>query len=159
MSAVGEFFAALPAVGQALWTFMRGWAGIAIIIGSGVLTVGLLALALLLRDRMGWMSAIFGTMAATIAGFWAFGIIPSAWIYFADGQRDLLENTIIPGTLGIGDAVIAANFYQVFRDSVVMAETTIAMVAFAVLALVIQKRYPRALAEGEESRPQSGGYK
>lgn len=159
MSWLGEFFAALPAVGQALWTFARGWAGIAITLGSGAMIGGLLLLAVMLRDRMGWLSSIFGVMAATVAAFWAFGILPSAWIYFADGQRDLLEDTVIPGTLGIGDAVIAANFYQVFRDSVVMAETTIAMVAFVVIALAVQKRYPGALAEGEESRPQSGGYK
>jgi hypothetical protein len=98
-------------------------------------------------------------MSATVAAWWAFGIIPSAWIYFADGQRDLMENTVIPGTLGTPRFMIATNFYQVFRDLVVIMETQIAMVVFAIIALQIQKRFPRALAEGEEARPQSGGYK
>lgn len=159
MDWVGEFFRTLPMVASALWEFMRGWAGVAIIIGSGAMMIGFALVAVKLRDTYGWLSAIFGMMSATVAAWWAFGIIPSAWIYFADGQRDLLENAVIPGTLGVGRFQVASNFYQVFRDSVVMAETTIAMVAFAVLALQIQKRYPRALAEGEEARPQSGGYK
>jgi len=156
---VGEFFRTLPDVGRALWAFIAGWRGVAIIIGSGALIVGFSAGAFLLRDTYRWLSGIFGTLAALVAAWWAFGIIPSAWIYFADGQRELMENTIIPGTLGIGQYQVASNFYQVFRDSVVMGETFIAMAAFAILALQIQKRFPRALAEGEEARPQSGGYK
>jgi hypothetical protein len=156
---VGEFFTTLPQVGSALWAFMRGWVGVAIIVGSGAMMIGFGLAAFILRDRFGWLSAIFGIMSATVAAWWAFGIIPSAWIYFADGQRDLMENTVIPGTFGIGRFQAASNFYQVFRDMVVMGETTIAMVVFAVLALQIQKRFPRALAEGEEARPQSGGYK
>jgi hypothetical protein len=159
MEWVGEFFSTLPAVFRALWEFMDGWMGVATIIGSGAMIIGFALAAMLLRDRFGWLSAIFGMMSATVAAWWAFAIIPSAWIYFADGQRDLLENTIIPGTLGIGRFQMASNFYQVFRDIVVMAETNIAMVAFAVAALQIQKRFPKALAEGEEARPQSGGYK
>jgi hypothetical protein len=156
---VGEFFSTLPQVGSALWAFMRGWVGVAIIIGSGAMMIGFGLAAVILRDKFGWLSAIFGMMSATVAAWWAFGIIPSAWIYFADGQRDLMENTVIPGTLGTPRFMIATNFYQVFRDLVVIMETQIAMVVFAIIALQIQKRFPRALAEGEEARPQSGGYK
>ena len=159
METLSEFFSTLPDVFSALWTFGRGWSGVLISGGSVVLFAVLCFAAMTLRETHGWVAAILGMMGATIAAWWAFGILPSAWIYFADGQRDLLENAIIPGTLGVGRFQVASNFYQVFRDSVVMAETTIAMVAFAVLALQIQKRYPRALAEGEEARPQSGGYK
>ena len=159
MEWVGEFFGTLPEVGRQLWIFMRGFAGVAIILGSGAMMIGFSLAAVKLRDTYGWLAAIFGMMAATVAAWWAFGIIPSAWIYFADGQRDLMENTVIPGTLGIGRFQVASNFYQVFRDLVVVMETQIAMVVFAILALRIQKRFPRALAEGEEARPQSGGYK
>ena len=164
MEWVGEFFTTLPKVGSALWQFLGDnrsspWEGVATIVGSGALMVAFALAAMVLRDAYGWLSAIFGMMSATIAAWWAFGIIPSAWIYFADGQRDLMENTVIPEAIVIGDVEVASNFYMVFRDMVVMGETTIAMVAFAVLALQIQKRFPRALAEGEEARPQSGGYK
>lgn len=159
MDWVGEFFSTLPMVGSALWTFIRGWVGVAIIVGSGAMMIGFGGAAVLLRDKFGWLSAVFGMMSATVAAWWAFGIIPSAWIYFADGQKDLMIDRVIPGTLGIGRFEVAANFYFVFRDLVVVMETQIAMVAFAIIALQIQKRFPRALAEGEEARPQSGGYK
>ena len=156
---VGEFFSTLPEVARAFWEFMRGWAGVGIIVGSGAIMIGGSFAAYKLRDTYGWLAAIFGMMAATVAAWWAFGIIPSAWIYFADGQRDLMENAVIPGTLGTEQYMVATNFYQVFRDLVVVMETQIAMVVFAIAALRIQKRFPRALAEGEEARPQSGGYK
>jgi hypothetical protein len=156
---VGDFFRALPEVGRMLWGFIGGLMGVAIIVGSVVLTAGLAFLAKLLRDTHGWLSAIFGMMAATIAAWWAFGIIPSAWIYFADEAQDLLQGVVIPQALGIGPYIMAANFYEVFRDSVVMIETFVAMALFTVIALRIQARFPRALAEGEEARPQSGGYK
>jgi hypothetical protein len=157
---IGEFFRTLPQVIQALWTFGRGWAGGgAVTIGSIVLVALFLKAAERHRERYGWLSALWGSMAVTVAAFWAFGILPSAWVYFADGQKDLMADRMIPSQIGIGSWVIASNFYQVVRDSVVVVETIVAMVAFAVIALRVQKRYPRALAEGEEARPQSGGYK
>ncbi|CAN5768516.1 MAG: hypothetical protein M3R09_05665 [Actinomycetota bacterium] len=156
---MGAFFGALPDVVVALWEFGRGWAGIAITVGSILLTAALLFGAKALRDTHGWLASILGMMGATVAAWWAFGILPSAWVYFMDGQRDLLEGVVIPEALGIGGRVMSANFYQVFRDVVVMAETTVAMLAFAVMAAAVQKRYPRALAQDEQARPQSGGYK
>jgi hypothetical protein len=156
---IGEFFRTLPSVFKAAWEFGSGGLGLGVTIGSIVLTALFLHWAQRLRDRYGWISALCGSMAATIAAFWAFGILPSAWVYFADAQKDLMADQVIPSQIGIGSWVIASNFYQVVRDSVVVVETTVAMVAFAVVALRVQKRYPRSLAEGEEPRPQSGGYK
>jgi hypothetical protein len=156
---LGEFFRTLPSVFKALWSFGRGWAGLGVTVGTCVLIALFLAGAHRLREQYGWLSALCGAMAATLAAFWAFGILPSAWIYFADGQKNLMEGRMIPKQIGIGSWVIASNFYQVVRDSVVVVETIVAMTAFAVLALRMQKRYPRSLAEGEEPRPQSGGYK
>ena len=159
MSWLGEFFGAIPDVFVELWEFSDGMLGVGVLIGSIILIAAFLALALRTREDHGWLSAVFGTMAATIGAFWLFGIIPSAWIYFVDGSRELLVDTIIPSQIAFGDTPVMTNFYQVFRDSIVMAETTVAMVAMAVLALWVQKRYPRGLSEGEESRPSSGGYK
>lgn len=156
---MSEFFQTLPAVFTALWSFGRGWAGVAISVGSAAMVVGFCLGARALRVKAGWLSAILGMMAATVAAFWAFGILPSAWIYFADAQRDLLEGTIIPAELGIGSAVMSADFFLVFRDSVVMIETIVAMTLFGVAALRVQKLLPKGLAEGEEPRAQSGGYK
>ena len=159
MDVVSEFFRTLDDVGVAMWQFGRGWMGVAISVGSVILGGALCFGAKTLRDTHGWVAAILGMMAATIAAWWAFGILPSAWIYFADGERELMENTVIPGTIAFGDFVVASNFYQVFRDIVASIINGIAIGAFAFAAFWIQKRYPRALAEGEEPRPQSGGYK
>ena len=160
-----EFFATIPEALSALWSFGRGWVGLAITIGSAVLTGLCLLGAQRTRETAGWVSATLGGVAATIAGFWAFGILPSAWVYFADQARDTLLDQIIPSQIAVPwpgrdePFVVVGNFYQVFRDSIVMVETFVAMAAFTVAALMIQKRYPRTLAEGEEARPQSGGYK
>lgn len=159
MDWVGEFFRALPSVFSALWEFGRGWTGLAITVGNAVLVALFLLAARRLRDTYGWVSALCGAMASFIAIWWAMGILPSAWLYFADGSKDLLEDTVIPGELAVGSFVIASNFYQVVRDTVIVVETVVAVGGFAALALWVQKRYPRPLAEGEEPRPQSGGYK
>jgi hypothetical protein len=119
-----------------------------------VLTVGFLFLAKVCYGTRQWLSATFGMMAGTIAMWWFFGIIPSAWVYFADGNQPLMEGVLIPSALPGAD-----NFYQVFRDMVVIGETTVAVIGLAVVASWVQKRYPRTLAEGEEKAPASGGYK
>ena len=152
---MGEFFRAIPDVFAALWNFMDTWRGLGVTVGSAVLAVVSIGAAIRLRDTYGWVSAILGAIGATIVAWWLFGIIPSAWVYFLDAESDLLGGRVIPRALD----PVAANFYQVFRDSIVMVETIIAMGAVIVAALWIQKRYPRSLAEGEEKGPASVGYK
>lgn len=159
MDWIGEFFRAIPQVIAALWEFGEGWRSVGVTIGSVVLLVAFGLLALRTRDTLGWVSAIFGTMAAFIGAFWVFGIIPSAWIYFADGYRPLLEDTVIPGAIVIGDLEVATNFYNLFRDTIVVIETAVAMAAMTFLAIWVQKRWPRGLVEGEEKAPSTGGYK
>ncbi len=159
MNVVTEFFGAIPDVFSYAWTFGRGFTGLAITGGSILLTAVFLLAAHRTRDDYGWVSATFGGCAAMIATLWAFGILPSAWIYFIDGGRDILADTIVPSRIAIGEFTLFGNFYQVFRDSIVMVETFIAMGAFGALALAVQKRYPRGLAEGEEAGEKSGGYK
>lgn len=156
---VTEFFGTFPDLLSVLWSFGRGFEGLAITVGSIVLTAGFCLAAQRTRDSHGWVSATFGGCAAMVAGLWAFGILPSAWIYFLDGASDVLTDTMIPSRIAINDFVIFGNFYEVFRDAIVMAQTTVAMVAFTVLAFWVQKKYPRTLADGEASREQSGGYK
>jgi hypothetical protein len=151
---VGEFFRALPDVAVAFWEFGDGFRGLIELLVSAGLAALFLFAAVRLRPTQGWLSAIFGAMSATIAMWWAFGILPSAWVYFVDGEQELLEGTVIPSALPGME-----NFYEVFRDSVVIAETAVAVIAFAVVAAAVQKRYPRELAEGEEAAPKSGGYK
>ncbi len=159
MNVVTEFFGAFPDIVSSLWTFGRGFTGLAVTGGSIALTAIFLLAAQRTRDDYGWISATFGGCAAMIAGLWAFGILPSAWIYFLDGARDILLDQVIPSRVVIGEFTVFGNFYQVFRDSIVMVETVIAMGAFGAMALAIQKKYPRGLADGEEAGEKSGGYK
>lgn len=159
MDVVSEFFGTIPDLFVALWSFGDGFRGLAVTVVSIGLVAGFCIAAHLTRDKLGWVSATFGGCAAMVAGLWAFGILPSAWIYFLDGASDVLTDTLIPSRIAIGEFVVFGNFYQVFRDSIVMVETSIAMVGFTVFAFWIQKRYPRTLAEGEEALEKSGGYK
>ncbi|MGI8874454.1 MAG: hypothetical protein ACR2KP_09020 [Egibacteraceae bacterium] len=151
---VTRFFANLPDVFAEIWELGGGWSGVVVTAVSLVLFAGFLLAAPRLRDRHGWLSAIFGVMAGSIAFWWLFGIIPSAMTYFFDGVRDQFEGIVLPGPIPGMD-----NAYQVARDVLVIGEHGVAVVAFAVAALVIQRRFPRTLAGGEGSRPSSGGYK
>ena len=156
---IQEFFTTIPDVFRELWQFGDTRQGLFVTIGSIVLTAAFTVGAMRTRDTYGWVSATLGCCAAFIAALWAFGILPSAWIYFLDGSKDTLTDQIVPSQIAIGDFVVMGNFYQVFRDSIVMVETFVAMGLFGAIALAVQKRYPRGLAEGEEAREQSGGYK
>lgn len=154
MDWLGEFFRAIPQALQALWQFADGFMGLAIMLGYLVLAVVFTFLAFKLRATRGWLSSIFGAMAITIGFFWGFGILPSAWVYFADGSSEVLSGRIIPSALPG-----AENFYDVFRDTVVVVLTALGVTGFCLAALAIQRRFPRGLAEGEEASPKTGGYK
>lgn len=159
MDWLGVFFTTLPDVFVALWEFGGGFTGV-MLMGASIALIALFCLlALRLRARQGWLAALFGVMAALLSSWWLLGIIPSAWVYFADSQSELLADQIIPSQIIIGSLEVASNFYNVFRDSIVLVQGGIVVVAYFVLALVIQKRYPGGLAEGEERGPTTGGYK
>ena len=55
----------------------------------------------------------------------------------------------VPSAIVIGQLEVASNFYNVFRDSIVMAEATVVLGIGAWLIFAIQKRFPGGLAEGE----------
>jgi hypothetical protein len=151
---ISQFFGTLPDAGRALWSFAEGFYGLAVTLASVLLAAALLFGAKVLRDEHSWLSATFGVMAGFIGFWWAFGILPSAFIYYMDGSRDLLEGTIFPGALPMMD-----NAYQVVRDILVVTQTAVAVAVFCLIAAAVQRRYPRALVEGEDRGPTSGGYK
>ncbi len=159
MNVIGDFFATLPAALAALWEFGDGFVGVVLMVASIGLLVGFAAAAYVLRERQGWLSSLFGSMAVLVALWWLLGIIPSAWVYFADSQRDLLAGNIIPSAITIGGLEVATNFYNVFRDTIVLVEATVVLIAGTFLIFAIQKRFPGGLAEGEQRGPTTGGYK
>jgi hypothetical protein len=154
-----ELFTTLPGVLRVLWEFGGGFVGL-VLMGVSLMLIALFCLlALRLRDRQGWLAALFGVMAALLSSWWLLGIIPSAWVYFADSQSELLADQIIPSQIIIGPLEVASNFYNVFRDTIVLVEGAIVVVGYFALALILQKRFPGGLAEGEERGPTTGGYK
>jgi len=159
MNVIGDFFATLPTALKALWDFGDGFVGVILMVVSIGMLVVFAGLAYQLRERQGWLSGLFGAMAVLLGLWWTLGIIPSAWVYFADSQRDQLSDSIIPSAIVIGQLEVATNFYNVFRDSIVMAEATVVLVAGTLLIFAIQKRFPGGLAEGEQRGPTTGGYK
>ncbi len=168
LSWFGDFFRALPEAFRALYEFGdpsgvgQGWWGVVIALIWGI---GLTALPLLVAKwtygKHEWVSATMGVIAALSIAWWIYGILPSAWIYFVDSNKEILQHRMIPGSfapnIGATELDIATDLYVVIRDLVVVVEHLIALAATIWAAIAIQRRFPRTLASGEE-RPESGGY-
>ena len=176
----GDFFGALPEAAMALWEFGdpgnlgRGWWGLLIMViwGGGMIALPLL-IAKQTAGKHEWVSATMGVMAGLSGLWWAFGILPSAWIYYLDGTQEILEGTIIPASVGytlqsqflwfpegyrFGIDTFTNNFYLVVRDTVVVIEHVIAFILLFRIGRWVQEKYPRGLAEGEV-KPDAGGYR
>ena len=166
----GEFFAALPEVGQALYRFGdpqnlgRGWIGGAIMLLWGG---PLLALPLYIAKRTygthEWVSATMGVMAGSTFLWWVHGVIPHGWIQFVESNENLLSGRVIPASAGIQVSEdyrldLASNLYGVIADSVVGALMIGGIVVSLWAALRVQRSLPKTLAPGE-TKPESGGYK
>lgn len=166
----GEFFAALPEVGQALYRFGdpqslgRGWVGGAIMLLWGG---PLLALPLYLAKRTygthEWVSATMGVMAGFTFLWWVHGVIPHGWIQFVESNENLLSGRVIPASAGLEVSEdyrldLASNLYGVIADSVVGALMIGGIVVSLWAALRVQRSLPKTLAPGE-TKPESGGYK
>lgn len=166
----GEFFAALPEVGRALYRFGdpqnlgRGWIGAAIML----LWIGpLMALPLWIAKKTygtrEWVSATMGVIAGSTFLWWLHGVLPHGWIQFMESNENILSGRVIPASAGIDISEdfrldIASNLYAVIVESVVglLMIAGIAVSLWAVLRM--QRSYPKTLAPGE-TKPESGGYK
>lgn len=163
-----EFFGAIPEALRALWLFGDpsgrgdGWWGIVIAMIWGGLIVTALGIAYLAREDHEWVSAAMGSLGGLGVLWWLFGIVPSAFIYYVDSNKEILEHRIIPASFAPDlfgrELPIATNLYEVIRDVAVMTWHVIAVGVVIWAAFAIQKRFPKTLASGEESR-ESGGYK
>lgn len=175
-----EFFGTLDEALYALWQFGdpsgvgQGWWGLVILAIWGVFLIGgPLLVAHWAYGKHEWVSATMGVLGGLAIFWWAFGILPSAWIYYLDSNSEILSGTIIPASMGINGPItigswtilpdgyrlaIADNLYQVIRDLVVVILHVVGFVLTLWVAARIQKRYPKTLAEGE-IKPESGGYK
>lgn len=164
----GDFFGALPDALRALYLFGdpngtgQGWWGAVIaLIWAIPLTAVPLAISRMTYGKREWVSATMGVIGTLSIFMWVYGVLPSAWLYYVDSSEEILADRVIPTSLTftIGGVYfpVATNFYDVIRDLVVVFEHLIALGITFWAAMALQKRYPRALAPGEETR-ESGGY-
>lgn len=168
LSWFGDFFGALPDAFEAWWDFGdpsaigQGWWGVVIAVIWGIpLTAVPFAIARATYGKREWVSATMGVVGGLSVFWWIFGILPSAWIYFVDSNKEILQDVVIPTSLTISIGAtrfdIATDLYNVLRDLVVVVEHLIAIAATIWAAIAIQKRLPKTLAPGEEAR-EAGGY-
>jgi hypothetical protein len=103
------------------------------------------------RAKSEWVKAGLATLGLAILAWHILAILPSWWLYYADG---------VLGWGGNGCTKIDATcLKQSARDIIVVGENAVGLGAFVVAFLVWQKKFPKQLAPGEPKREMTGGYK
>ena len=101
-----------------------------------------------------WIKITLITMGLWVALFITMAVIPSYWLYFADGTLKWTGRFTVP--YGFGELDLPQ---QALRDVIVVIWYGLALGAFGVGVLLYNKRNPRTLPSGEEKREATGGYK
>ena len=101
-----------------------------------------------------WVALTLVMMGIWIALFITMAVIPSFWLYFADGTLKWTGKFEVP--LGIRTLSLPM---QAVRDVVVVIWYGVVLVAAGLLIRVYNRRNPKVLPAGEEKREATGGYK
>ena len=101
-----------------------------------------------------WVKLVLVTMAIWVLMFVTMAVIPSFWLYFADGTLKWTGKFTVP--YGLGELVLPM---QMVRDVIVVLWYGIALAGFGLAIRAYNKRNPRTLPAGEEKREATGGYK
>jgi hypothetical protein len=103
------------------------------------------------RSKIEWVRATLGAMGLAILLWHILAILPSWWLYYADG---------VLGWGGNGCTKLdTVCFKQIAKDLVIVTENGIGLGALVVAMLMYQKKFPKQLASGEPKRESTGGYK
>jgi hypothetical protein len=103
------------------------------------------------KAKSDWVRAGLATLGLAILAWHVLAIVPSWWLYYADG---------VLGWGGNGCTKIDATcLKQSARDIIVVGENAVGLGAFVVGFLMWQKKFPKQLAPGEPKREMTGGYK
>ena len=103
------------------------------------------------RAKSEWVRAGLATLGLAVLAWHVLAIIPSWWLYYADG---------VLGWGGNGCTKIDATcLKQSARDIIVVGENAVGLGALVVGFLMWQKKFPKQLAAGEPKREMTGGYK
>jgi hypothetical protein len=106
------------------------------------------------NESQRWVSLTLVTMGIWIAMIIVLAVVPSWWLYFADGTLKWTDNFTLP--LGSRKVVLSK---QVIRDLIVVGWYTVALVAAGRLIGIWNKRNPRVLPDDEGKREATGGYR
>ncbi len=113
-----------------------------------------IALALLgaaFRAKSEWVRAGLGVLGVGIILWHILAIVPSWWLYYADG---------VLGWGGNGCTKLdMICLKQIAKDTIIVIENAVALGALVVAFLIYQKKFPKQLAAGEPKRETTGGYK
>ena len=101
-----------------------------------------------------WVRLVLVTMGIWVALFVTMAVIPSFWLYFADGTLKWTGKFSVP--YGLGELSLPM---QAVRDVIVVVWYGVALGAFGLAVRAYNKRNPRTLPAGEEKREATGGYK
>jgi len=101
-----------------------------------------------------WVALSLITMGIWIAMLIVLAVIPSWWLYFADGTLKWTDNLTL--RLGIRTVVLPK---QVIRDLVVVGWYGVALVAAGRLIGIHNKRNAKVLPPDEAKREATGGYR
>jgi hypothetical protein len=101
-----------------------------------------------------WIRLTLITMGIWVAMFVTMAVIPSFWLYFADGTLKWTGKFTVP--YGLGELELPM---QAVRDVIVVIWYGVALGAFGLAVLLYNKRNPKTLPSGEEKREATGGYK
>jgi hypothetical protein len=103
------------------------------------------------RAKSEWTRATLGALGMGILAWHILAILPSWWLYYADGVLRWGGN----GCTKLDMICLK----QSAKDIVVVGENAVGLGAFVVGLLMYQKKFPKQLAAGEPKRESTGGYK
>jgi hypothetical protein len=103
------------------------------------------------KAKTEWTRAGLGALGMAILSWHILAILPSWWLYYADG---------VLGWGGNGCTKLdMVCLKQAARDIIIVGENAVGLGAFVVGMLMFQKKFPKQLASGEPKREMTGGYK
>ncbi len=101
-----------------------------------------------------WVKLVLVTMGIWIALFVSMAVIPSYWLYFADGTLKWTGKFEVP--LGFRTLTLPM---QAIRDIVVVVWYGVALGVAGLAVRAYNRRNPKVLPSGEEKREATGGYR
>jgi hypothetical protein len=121
---------------------------------TGPLEAGKVSLVRPKNEGERWVKLVLVTMGIWIALFVSMAVIPSYWLYFADGTLKWTGKFEVP--LGFRTLTLPM---QAVRDVVVVVWYGVALVAAGLAVRAYNQRNPKVLPSGEEKREATGGYR